>query len=127
MLPAEIFGLSALTIISFFIPFAEDYFRITETFVGARDERELESRVKLRSSTATAEGACECSPLLKLVGLGLFVELQSNFLIACVSHLHVVIKRRGLCRGITSPTFNIIGRTTKSLEESFTVFVSEGS
>ncbi len=79
------------------IPFAEDYFCITETFVGGRDERELEARVKLRSRAATAKGACKCSPLPKLVGLGLFIQLRSNFLIPSISHLHVVIERRGLC------------------------------
>jgi hypothetical protein len=104
MFPAEIFGLSALTLLLHVflqaigsapcISLLEDYLCIIETPIRVRDKRDQESRLKLMTGNSPTICTGEISLLLSFLGLGFFVELIFDLLISSGINLgHVIIKR----------------------------------
>ncbi len=76
------------------ISLSEDYLCVIETPIRARDERDQESRLKLMTGYCPTICTGKISLLLSFLGLGFFVELIFDLLIAIDIDLgHVIIKR----------------------------------
>jgi hypothetical protein len=98
------------------ISLLEDYLCIIETPIRVRDKRDQESRLKLMTGNCPTVCTGKISLLLSFLGLGFFVVLIFDILIASGIDLgHVIIKKpcgMGKCHvGITSQNRVNIGIT----------------